>query len=84
MGKKQVEEQAVKEVKETEEEKEPKVQAEVHIKVYDNGMFGLDVPDESQELKPEQIEMITKNVYEQLYETRIAQKALEMFKQRLG
>lgn len=81
MGK---EKEVVREQVKEQEQKEPVVQLEVHIKVYDNGQLGLDVPEGQGEVKPEQIEQLTKSVYEQLRDNRIAMQALEMFKSRLG
>ena len=82
---KQVEakEAEVQEVAEGKEEG-PKVVAEVTIKVMDNGAFEVSTGNEEQSLNPDQIEAITRSVYEQLRDARVARLAMEMFKARLG
>ena len=79
MGK-QVEE--VVEVQETQEEKG--FLAELIIRVNAEGGIEVNVPDGARELTPMEVEGITRSVYEQLRDTRIAQQAVEMFKSKLG
>lgn len=63
---------------------EPQVIGEIQIKLLDNGAIQLNIPDDSREFKPEEIEQITQNVSNQLRDARVAQMAVDMFKQRLG
>lgn len=63
---------------------EPQVLGELHIRVFDNGGIDLYVPETSKEFSPAEIEQLTQIVHKQLYEQRIAQMALDMFKSRLG
>lgn len=83
MGKK--EEQAV-EVQETEgtQEQQVEVIAELTISVNSDGSIGVNIPEGGRELSPLEVEGVTRSVYEQLRDTRIAQAAVEMFKSKLG
>lgn len=58
--------------------------AEFTISVMSDGQLALNVNEELQKLEPAQIEGVVKNVYEKLFEQRIAQSALEVLKARLG
>jgi hypothetical protein len=62
----------------------PKISGELHIRVYENGALELFVPETSKEFSPEEIENLTDIVHKKLYEQRIANIALDLFKQRLG
>lgn len=74
----------LEEGQEQEQEQELTVSLELHIKVMSNGGIQIDVPEGSEQLEPIQVEGITRTVYEQLRDVRIAQQAVEMFKARLG
>lgn len=63
---------------------EPTVQAEITIRVLTNGAVQVDGFEGERPLEAIEVENLTRSVYENLYEMRIAQKSLEMFKQRLG
>lgn len=72
------------EAQEVAQEQGPQVIGEIHIKLLDNGGIELNVPETSKEFKPDEIEQILQNVSNQLRDTRVAQLAVDMFKQRLG
>lgn len=75
--------EVVQEVEATEEQ-EVKVSAELIIRVYEDGNMEVNVPEGARELQPFEVEMITRGVYDQLRDSRVAQTAVEMFKQKLG
>lgn len=67
-----------------ETQQEEKVVGEIHIKVLEGGGLQLHVPETSKEFTHVEIEHITQLVHSQLHDNRIAQMAVDMFKQRLG
>jgi hypothetical protein len=84
MSKKEVKEnEQVVEAK-AEEVAEPKVQAALTIRVLDNGGIELESDEEYRVLSADEVEGLTRQVYEQLRDVRIGSMAVEMFKQRLG
>lgn len=60
------------------------VKSEFTIKVMGNGGVAIQYPEGQPELPNEQLEGIAKYIYENLRDQRIAEKALKLFKQRLG
>jgi hypothetical protein len=91
-GEKEMEETKVIELKETQEvvgapeatEQEPKVQAQVVISVFEDGRLDVSSPEGMRQLQSGDVEALTRQVYEQLRDMRIAQAALEIFKARLS
>lgn len=66
------------------EDQEIQVVSELTIQVLSNGAVNIQYPEGKPELPPNEVERITRYIYENIRDTRIAQKALEMFKARLG
>lgn len=66
------------------EQQEAQVVGEIHIKVMDDGGLQLHVPEDSREFTPTEIEQVTRMVYDQLRDGRVASLAVEMFKSKLG
>lgn len=71
------------EFKEVEESGE-KVQAQIVISLLSDGRLDVNVPEGMPELKPADVEELTRRVHDQLRDMRIAQNAIEIFKARLG
>lgn len=73
------------EMKETQapENEEPKVVAALQINVLNNGALSVSIPEGMPELQSNDMEGISRQVYEQLRDMRIATTAIEMFKSRL-
>lgn len=69
---------------EADAKQEPQIIGELHIRTYEDGRLELFVPDTSREYTPGEVEELTNMIHKQLYEQRIAQMALDMFKTRLG
>jgi hypothetical protein len=67
-----------------ENEQEVSVVNELIVKVLSNGAININYPEGQPELPPSEVERIAKYIYENLRDERIAQKALDMFKARLG
>jgi hypothetical protein len=67
-----------------ENSKEIEILAKMEISVMSDGSTRLNIPEDGRQLSTEEIEVIARNVYEQLRDIRIATKAVELFKQRLG
>lgn len=57
--------------------------SEIHIKVYQSGMFDIHIPEDKPNVTPLQIEELAKMVYEQLHDRRIAEQAVNLFAARL-
>jgi hypothetical protein len=88
-GEKEMEENKVVEAefKEVEAPKEgdvQEIQAQVVITLLADGRLDVNVPEGMPELKPADVEELTRRVNEQLRDMRIAQNAIEIFKARLG
>lgn len=60
------------------------VRAELVIRMLSNGALDVSTPEGAPELQPADVEALTRQVYEQLRDLRIAQQAIEVFKARLG
>jgi hypothetical protein len=60
------------------------IQAQVVISLLADGRLDVNVPEGMPELKPADVEELTRRVNEQLRDMRIAQNAIEIFKARLG
>jgi hypothetical protein len=69
---------------ESPKETEAEVVAQVTISVLSNGQLDVSIPEGSRELQAAEIEGITRQVYDQLRDLRVAQTALEIFKARLS
>jgi hypothetical protein len=63
---------------------ENKVVAEVVIALLADGQIDVRTPDGAPQLQPIEIETLTRRVYDQLRDIRIATTAIEIFKARLG
>jgi hypothetical protein len=74
----------VQEVEAPEAPQERKVIAELVIRMLDDGNMEVNVPEGGRELQPIEVESITRNVSDQLRDTRIAQYAVALFKSKLG
>lgn len=68
----------------TEEAPEPKLMTQITISVYDNGGMDVSTAEGMQELQPIEVEAITRQVYDNLRDSRVANSALEAIKQRLA
>lgn len=60
------------------------IRAELVIRMLSNGNLDVSVPEGKPELQPADVEGLTRQVYEQLRDMRIANQAIEVFKARLG
>jgi hypothetical protein len=60
------------------------VKAQVVISLMETGELDVSIPEGFPELKAIEIEGLTRQVYEQLRDIRVATTAIEIFKQRLG
>lgn len=66
------------------ENEAPKVSAQIVISIMENGQLDVSTPEGAPELKPFEIEGVTRQVSDQLRDIRVANSAVEIFKQRLG
>lgn len=66
------------------ESEELSVIKEMTIQVMSDGTVTIKYPDGQPDIPQNELESITRYVYENLRDARIAQKALQLFKQRLG
>jgi hypothetical protein len=64
-------------------EPEVLIMGQIIITAYSNGNINLQFAEGSPEIKPKEIELLVRNVYDQLYENRITQQALDLFKSKL-
>lgn len=60
------------------------VVAELVVRVLEDGGIEVNIPEGGRELQSFEVETITRSVYEQLRDTRIASQAVSMFKAKLG
>jgi hypothetical protein len=67
----------------SEQKPELQVQKEFTVQVMSDGSVAVKYPEGQPDIPPRELESITRYVYENLYETRIAQHAIQLFKQRL-
>lgn len=65
-------------------QEEISINVEFSIRMMSDGALDIHVPEGRPELKPIEIESLTREVYEQLHDIRVATKAIEIFKERLG
>lgn len=65
-------------------QEEAQVVNEIVIQVLSNGAIKVVYPEGRPELPPNELEQVTRYIYENLHDARIATRALEMFKARLG
>jgi hypothetical protein len=63
---------------------EEEVVLQVIISVKANGAIQVTPGEGFPEVAPQQLEALTRDIYEKLYEERIALRAVEVFKSRLG
>jgi hypothetical protein len=87
-GEKEMEENKVveaefKEVEGPKAEDVKEIQAQLVITLLADGRLDVNVPEGMPELKPADVEELSRRVYEQLRDMRVAQNAVEIFKQRL-
>jgi hypothetical protein len=71
------------EVKQESSEPEVIIIGAITITAYSNGDINLNLNEGSPQLQPNEIELLVRNVYDQLHESRITQKAYELFKSKL-
>lgn len=55
----------------------------ITITAYSNGSINLNFVEDSPQIQPKEIELLVRNVYDQLYENRMTQKAIDLFKSKL-
>lgn len=63
---------------------EPTIVSEIHIRRLEDGRLDIYVPEQYGQMHPSDVEITTRQVYEELRDMRIASNAIEMFKKRLG
>lgn len=68
----------------TEGPKEPETQAQIVISILDNGGLDLSSPEGMPSLEEINVEGVLRDVYDKLRDARVANSAVEIFKQRLG
>jgi hypothetical protein len=66
------------------ENQEATVLKEATIQVMSDGSILIKFPEGQPDIPQKELEEMTRYVYENLRDTRIAQRALEIFKARLG
>ena len=58
--------------------------AELIVRMLEDGSIEVNIPEGGRELQAFEVESITRNVHEQLRDTRIAQHAVALFQAKLG
>lgn len=66
------------------EEQKLSVIKQANIQVMSDGSVVINFPEGQPEIPPKELEEMARYVYENLRDTRIAQRALQLFKNRLG